>query len=94
MKVRLSDFEIKLIKNLAEKTFGDCEIYIFGSRLKNKKGGDIDIFIDPKDKSHLFNKKLKLSAKLENILEKPVDVIVSRNRSRAIEKEARKGVKL
>jgi len=59
LKVRLSDFEIKLIKNLAEKIFGDCEIYIFGSRLKNKKG-DIDIFIDPKDKSHLINKKTKI----------------------------------
>jgi len=94
LKVRLSDFEIRFIKDLAEKIFGDCEIYIFGSRLKDKKGGDIDIFIDPKDKSHLFEKKLKLSAKLENILEKPVDVVVSRYRSRAIEKEARKGVKL
>lgn len=50
-----------------------------GSRLKNKKGGDIDIFIDPKDKSNLFDKKLKLSAKLENILEKPVEEKGSKN---------------
>ena len=69
-------------------------MYIFGSRLKEKKGGDIDIFIIPKEKSNLFKKKLRLSSKLENILGKPVDVIVSRDISRDIEKQALKGVEI
>jgi len=94
LKVRLTNEEIKLIKKLANEIFGDCDIYIFGSRLKDKQGGDIDIYIIPKDKSNLFKKKIKLASKLENILYKPVDIIVSRNKSRAIEREAIKGVKI
>ena len=94
MKVRLTDKEIQIIKNLANNIFGDCKIYIFGSRLKEKKGGDIDIFIIPKNRENLFRKKLKLSAKLEILLEKPVDIVVSKNRDRAIEKEALKGIEI
>ncbi|WP_266105196.1 hypothetical protein [Sulfurihydrogenibium azorense] len=48
----------------------------------------------PEEKSNLFEKKLKLSSKLERLLEKPVDVIVSRDKNREIEKEALKGVKI
>ncbi len=94
MKLRLSESEIKTIKEQALQIFGECRIYIFGSRLKEKRGGDIDIFIIPKEKSNLFKKKLRLSSKLENILGKPVDVVVSRDISRDIEKQALKGVEI
>ena len=93
MKVRLEEKEIELIKKLAKAIFGRCEIYVFGSRLKDKKGGDIDLFIVPEDKTDLFAKKVKLSAKLEDLLGKPVDVVVSRG-NRKIEQEARKGVRI
>ena len=94
MKLRLTDREISTIKRLAQEIFGDCKVYIFGSRLIEKKGGDIDIYIVPEEKSNLFKKKLKFSSKLENLLGKPVDVVVSRDRNRKIEKEALKGVEL
>jgi len=94
LKVRLTEAEIKLIKKLAQEIFGKCEVYVFGSRLKEKRGGDIDIFIVPEVKEKLFAKKVKLSAKLENILGKPVDVVVSRDKKRKIEVEALKGVKI
>lgn len=95
MKVRLSENEIKTIKDLATNIFGNCEVYIFGSRTNlTKKGGDIDIFIIPQNKKDLFKKKVKLSAKLESVLGKPVDVVVSRNKNTPIEKEALKGVKI
>jgi len=94
LKLRLSESEIKTIKEQALQIFGECRIYIFGSRLKEKRGGDIDIFIIPKEKSNLFKKKLRLSSKLENILGKPVDVVVSRDISRDIEKQALKGVEI
>ncbi len=94
MKLRLSESEIKTIKEQALQIFGECRIYIFGSRLKEKRGGDIDIFIIPKEKSNLFKKKLRLSSKLENILGKPVDVVVSRDISRDIEKQTLKGVEI
>ena len=95
MKIRLTDFEIKTIKELAKNIFGECEVYIFGSRVNlSKKGGDIDIFIIPKEKTNLFEKKIKLASKLENLLGKPVDVVVSKNRNRPIEQQALKGVKI
>ncbi|WP_198014763.1 nucleotidyltransferase family protein [Hippea sp. KM1] len=79
---------------MAEKVFGKCEVYIFGSRLKEKKGGDIDIFVVPDEREKLFEKRIKLEAKLENLLGKPVDVVVSRDFNRPIEKEALKGVRI
>ncbi len=94
MKIRLSEKEIKTIKDLAEEIFGKCEVYIFGSRLKEKKGGDIDIFVIPNKKEKLFKKRIKLEAKLEGLLGKPVDVVVSRDFNRPIEKEALKGVRI
>jgi len=64
LKVRLSQDEIKTIKDLANEIFGKCEVYIFGS------------------------------AKLENILDKPVDIVISKDKTRPIEREALKGIKL
>jgi len=94
LKVRLTDEEIKLIKKLTNEIFGESEIYIFGSRLKDKKGGDIDLYIIPKNKENLFVKRIRLASKLENLLGKPVDVVVNRNKNRPIEREALKGLKL
>ena len=42
--MRLSDRIQKLIVEGIRKSFGDTEIYLFGSRTdENRKGGDIDI---------------------------------------------------
>jgi len=94
LKVRLTNKEINIIKKSAIDIFGNCKVYIFGSRLVDKQGGDIDIFVIPQEKTNLFEKKVKLSAKLENILGKPVDVVVGRDKNREIEKEAKKGIQI
>jgi len=46
--VRLSEYEIRIIKETAKEIFGKgAKVYIFGSRADlTKKGGDIDIFIE------------------------------------------------
>ena len=93
--MRLSEKEIKIIKENTKKIFGESKIILFGSRLDdNKKGGDIDLYIIPQNKDNLFEKKLKLKAVLEDILFKPVDIIVAKDESRLIEKEAMKGIEL
>jgi len=92
--IRLSSEEIEIIKNSITQIFGESEIYIFGSRLKEKKGGDIDIFIIPQNRENLFEKKLKALVLLEKQLFKPVDLVVHKNFDRIIEKEALKGVRL
>ncbi len=97
-KIRLSDYQIKAIKNSAKEIFGEnVEVYIFGSRVnQNKKGGDIDILIITNDKKNLFQKKLKLLASLyKKIGEQKIDVIITDKPKTDIEKTAIKtGVKL
>ena len=90
--MRLTEKEIKIIKDIILDIFGESEIRIFGSRLnENKKGGDIDIFVIPKNRENLFKKRIKAAARLENLLFKPVDVLVHYDFDREIEKEALKG---
>jgi len=90
--MRLTEKEVKIIKDIILDVFGESEIRIFGSRLnENKKGGDIDIFVVPKNRENLFKKRIKAAAKLENLLFKPVDVLVHYDFDREIEKEALKG---
>ena len=92
--IRLSDKEIEIIKNSITQVFGESEIYIFGSQLKEKKGGDIDIFIIPQNRENLFEKKLKTLVLLEKQLFKPVDLVIHKNFDRIIEKEALKGIRI
>ena len=91
--MRLSTKEINIIKNKVKIIFGESLIYLFGSRVDDtKKGGDIDLYIVSKIKDNLFKKKQKLKIILEDVLYKPVDIIVPVNKDRLIEKEAMMGV--
>jgi len=91
--LRLTSKEVKIIKNQIYKIFGESEIFLFGSRVDdNLKGGDIDLYIITKNPS--FAKKLRLKTTLEDLLFKPVDIVLSKDKNRLIEKEALKGIKL
>ncbi len=94
--MRLTKQEIDIIKSRLTNLFGDIEIYIFGSRLDDRaKGGDIDIFIVPKNKIEEQRvKKAKAIFYLEERLLKPIDIVIHRDFDRLIEQEALKGVKL
>lgn len=88
--MRLSNQEVKIIKEVVSKYLKDYKIYLFGSRLDNaKKGGDIDLFIISKEMDYV--KRLKIEAKLEMVLQKPVDIVYHKDFKRDIEKEALKG---
>jgi len=96
-KVRLSEEEINTIKETAKKIFGNnVKVYIFGSRADiNKKGGDIDIFIET-DKETTLKDELKFLVEIEKKgIERKVDLIVKtpHKKEKAIFKEAKtKGV--
>jgi len=95
--MRLTDFEIKTIAESFHKYFKNGNIYLFGSRVDDtQKGGDIDLYIDTKDKDDLLKKKLKMLRDIKAIIgEQKIDVVISSDKERAIEKEAlHKGVKL
>ena len=93
--MRLTNKEVKIIKENTKKIFGEAKVILFGSRIDNKKiGGDIDLYIIPQNKENLFVKKLKLKSILEDVLFKPVDIVVAKDKNRLIEKEAIKGIEL
>jgi len=95
MILRLSTKEINLIKSRVKAIFGETIIYLFGSRIDdNKIGGDIDLYIIPKVNDEIFKKKIKIKSVLEDILFKPVDIIIAKDKNRLIEIEAMKGLKI
>ncbi len=91
--MRLSRKEISIIKDKTKTIFGESVIYLFGSRIDNsKKGGDIDLYVISKINDNLYRKKRKLKIILEDILYKPIDIVVAIDKNRLIEKEALKGM--
>ncbi len=78
--MRLSEFEIDSIKNLAEQHFGkDVQVYLFGSRVNSQqRGGDIDLFIRTKQDDILTTRsKIEFVSHLvEQIGEQKIDVIL------------------
>ena len=92
--MRLSKDEVKFIKKTINSIL-ESEIYIFGSRLDdNKKGGDLDIYLIPKEKEDLSYKVGLIRMILEERLLIPVDIVIAKDKNREIEKEALKGVKI
>ena len=74
--MRLSQKDINIIKNVIYQYLDDAKITLFGSRVyNNKKGGDIDIFVETKYNISM-KQKLEILTKIEldGILRK-VDMI-------------------
>jgi predicted nucleotidyltransferase len=95
--VRLTTKEVKDILLTFKKVFKDGNIYLFGSRTDDsKKGGDIDLYIQSKNKDNLIDKKIDFLIELKQKLgDQKIDVVISKNINRPIEQEAlNKGIKL
>lgn len=95
--MRLTEFEIKSIITSFKQYFDSGDIYLFGSRIDDTaKGGDIDLYIDTQDTSDLVTKKIQFINILKSIIgEQKVDVILSIDKTRDIEKQGLKeGIKL
>lgn len=96
--MRLSKYEQERIKQAFVEVFESGKIYLFGSRVDdNSLGGDIDLYIDisePDD--NIRYKKNSFLIKLDEYLgEQKVDVIISKDKTRLIEKEAiKRGIEL
>jgi predicted nucleotidyltransferase len=97
-KVRLSEKEIRVIRKSAEEIFGKgTKIYLFGSRVDLKKrGGDIDLYIKPKFKNNLLERRIKFLIKLyEELGEQKIDIVLENDSKKEIERLALKeGVEL
>jgi len=76
--MRLNKKEKEIILNLAKKYFGkNTKVFVFGSRLENKKVGDIDLYIEPEN--YDLEKRGAFKFRIKEILFKPVDVVFSKD---------------
>ncbi len=82
--------EKDLIKKIIRQKLGNVKIYLFGSRMyDNKKGGDIDIYIDKKLTS---KEKIELLTEFTlNGIERKIDLV---SKGSKLEKIAKKGILL
>jgi predicted nucleotidyltransferase len=78
--MRLDEFEIESIKDLAQLHFGkDVQVILFGSRTSNnKRGGDIDLFIRKQngDKLNVRSKINFITDLIFRIGEQKIDVVL------------------
>lgn len=75
--MRLSKRVIEILQENMLKSFGDVNIYLFGSRTDdNKRGGDIDIFVETKQNITL-KEQITILAKIEWLgVDRKVDLII------------------
>lgn len=87
--MRLSQFEIEAIKDSFKLFFTNGKVYLFGSRTDDKKkGGDIDLYVITED-SDKVKRKIDFLVELKNkIGEQKIDLVLSYDKTTAIEKEA------
>jgi len=90
--MRLTHFEQNMIKKAFIESFEEGRLYLFGSRVDDsKRGGDIDLYIDldyDLKIEEVLEKQTRFRLKLyEKIGEQKIDIIVSKDKNRSIEKE-------
>lgn len=95
--MRLSQKYVDVLKDKFIEFFGNGEIYLFGSRVDDKKkGGDIDLYLKVENHTNLFEKKIKFLSRVKRVLgDQKIDIVFNENKNRLIEQEALKwGIKL
>ena len=95
--MRLGSFLTSKIKKAIFKSFGDVEIYLFGSRIDNeKRGGDIDIAIKGNLTNEEFkSKKIKFFKEMILMdLDLKIDLVDFNTKDELLKKELKKAVKL
>ena len=85
--MRLSKSQHQAIKKYFLEVFHDGHIYLFGSRVNDeKRGGDIDLYIDSPDKKNLVHKKIDFLVKLKKeIGNQKIDVVFNKGLNRVID---------
>ncbi|OQA73136.1 MAG: Nucleotidyltransferase domain protein [bacterium ADurb.Bin243] len=77
--MRLSEFEVKSIKESIRVFDPDALVYLFGSRTDDsKKGGDIDILVLSEKLTSKEKRLIKLDL-YDKIGEQKIDIIISKN---------------
>jgi len=90
--MRLRPDETAAIKETFLEVFGAGRIYLFGSRLDDRrKGGDIDLLAVPETLEDLGRKKIDFLVRLKRkIGERKIDLIIDRGADHPIVRIARR----
>ena len=91
--MRLSKRIIDILQDNITKSFGNVDVYLFGSRTDdNKKGGDIDLAIDTNISKQEFRKKksLFLAMLMRIDFDYKVDIVNFNTKDKLLHNEIRK----
>lgn len=91
--MRLSKRIIDILQDNIKKSFGNVNIYLFGSRTDdNKKGGDIDLAIDTNiSKQDFMNKKVLFLSLLMRIdFDYQIDIVNFNTKDELLHSEIQK----
>ena len=93
--MRLTHYELNAIKQTFLDLFHEGKIYLFGSRVDDTKiGGDIDLYLELRENlnaEELMRLKVQFKLKLYDLIgEQKIDIVVSKDKDRSIEKEIMK----
>lgn len=85
--MRLTEYEVDTIRKVFLNVFSHGRLYLFGSRINDtKKGGDIDIYIEPVERKKLLSKKIDFLIQLKKFIgEQKIDVVIDRGENRLID---------
>ena len=78
--MRIKKEDSAFIKKTVKAYFGNnAKVYLFGSRTDdNKRGGDIDLYIETDMKDKIYEKKLKMLGELQKVLgEQKIDIVIN-----------------
>ncbi len=92
--MRLSKRVVSILKESVLKSFGDVEVYLFGSRVDDsKKGGDIDLAIKTNLEKDAFkkNKYRFITELLKREFIYKIDVVDFDTKDKLLKSEIRKG---
>ena len=80
--MRLKPEQVQFIKSTIARHFGeDARIWLFGSRVDaTKRGGDVDLYVEPVSIESLFDRRLRCLTDLEMGLPFPVDLVINDGR--------------
>jgi len=81
--MRITDFQLSRICRESQKCFGlNSRVWLFGSRVDDsKKGGDIDLYVEPEiqEPIELVDAKLNFMLKMHQVLgDQKIDLVLHR----------------
>ncbi len=90
--MRLSTKQREIIKDIVVSYFKNAKVYLFGSRVDDKKrGGDIDLYLELPSKPHFLDKPRLVAALKRALGEQKIDLVFHypNKKETLIDKEAK-----